>query len=179
MFEIKKITLDDNGVAKTFSITPLAAIPALKLLRSITLLLTNTDLIQSVVYRQFIEDVMQTGMKLDIADEDKSKIDKEREELLSMNAQAIITYLIQSIIGGLDDKSLESLIYKCFSTITYHNGAIEIRSGEDVLRCEMIKDYMVILKLVHEVFILNFSGAIDRLKKLVSRKQTGEKTNNT
>jgi|GEM_PF-4469279 hypothetical protein len=175
MLEIKKINLNDRGIDKTFTITALPARAAIKLVREVIALCKDTELISAVVAHQFINNMLHTGE--DVAENDPAKAEEELQrqqmlrQMMQMDTQTIITHLIKSVISGLTDEAQDRLIDKSLaydqvskSGVIYHNGEVEY-SALDALNYNMIKDFTVVIDLIREVFVLNFSGAIDRLKK--------------
>jgi hypothetical protein len=168
MFDNKKIVLEDKGEKKSFTINALPAIPAMKLMREIALLLADTELIKAVVLQQVIQNFLQSGTKIEGVEE------SHLQSLMQMDTSSIISHLIQSIIKGLDDDKMESLINKCMASVVYHNGS-ENRPGDEALQYGMIKDFAVVIALMYEVFVINFSGAIDRVKKLLGQAAPEQK----
>ena len=176
MLETKKITISDCGAAKVFTITALPARSAIKLAGKIASLCRDTELISAVVAQQFIHKVLSTGVEIEEADPEKAKEEQERRQMLrqmmQMDAQSVITHLLKSLMAGLSDENIDMIIDKALEGTIYHNGSVDY-SALDALNHNMIKDFTVILALLHEIFTLNFSGAIERLKKFQeSRTQT-------
>jgi hypothetical protein len=163
MLQTRKIKVEDKETVKQFTVTELGAVPTLKLAREIATLLVDTDLIKSVVLQQFMMRVLQTNSNSQLTNEDKQQL----EELLQKDIPSIITYFVQSIISGLNDDKMDVLIKKCLSNVVYHNGTYEMNANE-ALELGMIEDFVVIIRLIYEVIMINFSGAIDRIKKLLT-----------
>lgn len=160
MLEAKKVTLEDNGQPKTFTIKPLAVIPALMLIREVSLLLVDTNLLKSVVMQQILQNILKTGVKVDGVQEE------DLHNLLDRDTPEIIASLIQSIIYGLDDGRIQSLVDRCMSAVIFHNGTVNYQ-GDQLISGGLITDPMLVIALIREVFVVNFSGAISRLKKLL------------
>ena len=167
MLETKKITLSDNGVVKTFTISPLPALQALKLAREVMSLLSDTQLIKSVILKQMIHDVLDTGVKIEGFDQEAFNA------MVQIDNTEMIANLITSIINGLNDENLETLIRKSLANVIYHNGVAQSYATE-AMDMEMIKDFTVIIALIKEVFVVNFAGAIDRIKKLLGLSATAD-----
>ena len=163
MLETRKIKIDDNGSNKEFTVTKLAAVPTLKLAREIATILVDTELVRSVVLQQFMTRVLQTNSNSEMSEEERGQL----ENLIRMDMPSIITYFVQSIVTGLNDDKVDVLIEKCFDSIVYHNGTYEMKANE-ALKLNMIEDWVVIIRLIYEVMIINFGGAIERIKKLLT-----------
>lgn len=170
MFETKKVTLEDNGTQKIFSIKPLPARAAMKLIRRVAVLMADTQLIQSVVMQQFVQNILKSGEQIEGVDI------AELQRLTEMDLPTIVTSLVQSIIYGLDDNAIDDLIDSCLSSVVYHNGT-DLRPANEALDLDMIADFTVVIALIKEVFLLNFSGAIERAKKLLSTTNNQESSN--
>lgn len=158
MFENKKVTYNDNKVDKEFLITPFPAVPALKLVVEILSLMSNTDVIKSVIMQQFVHNVLQTGVKVDGLDP------AEFQAMLEMDSANFIANIINSIIHGLNDKRIDEILEKCLSNVLYLNGS-ERHNAYEALQYGMIQDFTVVIGLLKDVMMLNFAGAFDRAKK--------------
>ncbi len=165
MLEIKKITLEDRGIKKQFTITAMGAVQALKLLRELLPLLSSIEFVHSVILQQFIHKAIGSGVKVEGAS------DKEYNELMEKELPIIISYLVQSACKGLNDSNLELLIAKCMDSVVYHNGTTAIAVTE-ALQQDIVKDFAVVITLMYEVFMLNFGEAIERVKKFLGHDTT-------
>jgi hypothetical protein len=174
MFETdnKKIKLIDRGIEKTFTIKMLFAVQALKLIREISLVLSDLELIKSIVLKQFISNMLQSGEKHEGVD------NKELMELMQMDIPQIISLLIQSVIRGLDDKTLEILVDKFMVGVIFHSSPTLSYPGNEALQMNMILDFETVIALIKEVFTLNFSGVIERIKKFQDLKAIDKEQKN-
>lgn len=159
MFGSKKIILNDNGVEKSFTVSPLSARAAMQLLRELLMLFTDTDLIHSLVLQQFIHKVISSGVEVENAKQE------ELNQMLQLDTPVIITNLIKSIMHGLTEQSLDIIIDKALAAVIYHNGE-QTHTGIEALQYNMIKDFTVVIDLLYEVFMMNYGVVIERLKKL-------------
>jgi hypothetical protein len=142
----------------------------MKLIRRVAVLMADTQLIRSVVMQQFIQNILKSGEKIEGVD------NNELQKLTEMDVPTIITNLIQSIIYGLDDQTMDDIIDNCLSSVIYHNGT-DLRPANEALNLNMIIDFTVVIALITEVFTLNFKGAIERSKKLLSITNKQENSN--
>lgn len=172
MLETKRITLDDKGTQKAFTIQQLPVMQAMKLLREFCTLLADTELISSLVMQQFIQNLIQTGSKDENVDID------QLQRLSQMGTPDIVSHFIKSIITGLDDDKLDSIVNKCMTGVIYHNGS-ENRSAVQALQHDMIEDFVVVFALIYEVVLINYAGAIERLKKLLAQRLTAKEQQST
>ena len=156
--ESKKVILNDSGVDKTFTLQPLSARHALFLVRELLPLLADTKLIKGVIMQQFIHNMLQTGVTVEGFNRE------EYEAFLKLDEAQIGASMITSIMTTLDDEKLDILLSKCLKSVIYHNGK-SLMEGFDAYNADMITDFTLIIALVAEVFKLNFTGAITRLKK--------------
>jgi len=140
------------------------------LIRRVAVLMADTQLIRSVVMQQFIQNILKSGEKIEGVD------NNELQKLTEMDVPTIITNLIQSIIYGLDDQTMDDIIDNCLSSVIYHNGT-DLRPANEALNLNMIIDFTVVIALITEVFTLNFKGAIERSKKLLSITNKQENSN--
>lgn len=170
MFGAKKVTLVDQGVEKSFTVIPLPARSAIKLLREILMLLSDTDLIHSVVLQTFIHKVAMTGVSVEGAD------NNEVNKFLQQDMPFIITHLIKSIMNGLDDQGLDNLIDKCMESVIYHNG-VQNHGGLEAMQLNMIHEYKVIIDLMYEVLLINYGGAVQQIKKFLGQLFAAKTTN--
>lgn len=165
MRESKTLILEENGNKLQFTITQLGALEALKLVREVASLFTDTAFIYGTVAQTFLRrifDMQQTELS---ADEEA-----QMQQFQQMETIKLITSLVQSVISGLEDDKIDSLVSRCLEGVifTQPNGAQH--KGESILRGQYLDDFTMLITLVYEVLLLNFSGAIDRLKKLLDRK---------
>jgi hypothetical protein len=167
MLETKKIVINDNGVDKNFTVTALDARAAMHLLREVMMLLSDTELIHSVVLKAFIHRVTGTGVEVEGAEP------TELQELLQQDIPFILTNLIKSIMNGLDDKALDQLINKCLASVIYHNGS-QAHPGLEALQLNMIQSFETLMQLMYEVFLMNYTEAIGQIKKLVGLMFAGK-----
>lgn len=165
MFDSKTVKIEDNGIEKSFVISPLPALKSLKLLREIIALLSDTNLIRSVMLQQTIHNVFKTGVQVDGVNEQDYKM------LMGIDNETLIANFVSSLLTNLTDEKLDILIQKCLSNVIYKNGSLDRKCYEAVENSEVV-DFVTVIALLKEVLAINYGGAIDRLKKHLSLNKT-------
>lgn len=146
---------------RNFMITKLPVIKAFQLLGLVSKLLNSRNLIHGLALQQIMQNVLQTGVEIEGVDK------AELESFAKMDDANIISYLVTALLTNINDEMIESLIYKSLSNVVEINGTIKVELLSQINEYDLV----TISLLLKEVFLLNFKGALERIKKHLSPEQ--------
>lgn len=158
---MKTIEIIDNGIAKKFIIKQLKCMIASKLLIQLGQIVVNDKFIDGLLIKQQIHNIAGTGVEV------KGVSQAEIDEYAKTANDQQMKNLINSILSGLNDINHDEIVQKFLSGVVYLNGALEV-AGWDAYEQDMIHDVPTLYQLIYEVAIDTFTGAFERLGKLIN-----------
>lgn len=159
--DVKHLELMDRGTKLKFTVTPLSCGNASKLIVQLSKVCVNDKTIDGALAQQSLHNAMRTGVVIEGID--KSKL----EAWYKLTKDQQISNLFNAIVQGLNDDNHDIIINKFLTGVMYNNGSVTI-PGQEAYANDMIKDYLVLYKLLREVFVITFWEGLVELGKLIS-----------
>lgn len=165
MESIKQITIEDNGVNKTFEIRKMTAWNQFLYTNKIISLIADTDKINSTVIAELINRITKTGVSNSGVD------DTQISSVLAGGGVSLAFDVILSIFADLDEyKQVQLLtpLVSCIQALNPMHIQMDLIEGSDKNINLFVFDFINLYKLAYAVLELNYGRFFQNASSLNS-----------